>query len=515
MKNAIIYTRVSTDEQADKGFSLPYQKETLKRFCEIKKYNVIKHFQEDYSAKTFDRPEWKKLVTFCRANRKEVDMVLFTKWDRFSRNAAEAYQVIDILRRMGINVNSIEQPLDFDQPDNKIMLAIYLAVPEVENDKISIRVTEGSRRANKEGCWTSTAPIGYKNQRTPDGKASLIASDKAPLIEEAFKLIVETQKPVDEVRRVMLKKGLKISRSRFHQVIRNPVYIGKIPVGAYKNEDAEIVEGLHDGIVPEQLFNRVQDILEGRKRKTKKWSLKDENLPLRGHIQCSRCGKPLTGSASTGRLGGKYYYYHCRKGCKERFKVAEAHELFDAYISQLTVSPGKAELYLNILKEQYGNSSESRKRKVNKLNDEIAHLKETIARAEDNLFEGKIDLTTFERGKTKYSQRIADLEFEVTELKSAGTKFMNKIKEALEVFKNLKKFYDTGSWETKQMILGSTFSGKLIFQKNKCRTLKLNAVLGHIFQITNELVEIKKGQAHKILNLSCPVTSSGFKPETS
>ena len=290
MKNAIIYTRVSTDEQADKGFSLPYQKETLKRFCKIKKHNIVKHFQEDYSAKTFDRPEWKKLVAYCRANRKGVDTILFTKWDRFSRNAAEAYQVIDMLRRMGISVNSIDQPLDLDQPDNKIMLAIYLAVPEVENDKISIRVIEGSRRANKEGCWTSTAPIGYKNQRTTEGKSSLIPSDKAVLIDEAFRLILETKKPVDEVRRMMLKKGLKISRSRFHQVIRNPVYIGKIPVAAYKDEDAEIVEGLHEQIIPEWLFNRVQDILNAKKRKTKKWSLKDDNLPLRGHIQCSRCG---------------------------------------------------------------------------------------------------------------------------------------------------------------------------------------------------------------------------------
>lgn len=151
-------------------------------------------------------------------------------------------------------------------------------------------------------------------------------------------------------------------------MIRNPVYIGKITVPAYKDEDIEIVEGLHQGIVLQRLFYQVQDLLNGRKRKTKKWSLKDENLPLRGHIQCSRCEKPLTGSASTGRLGGKYYYYHCRKGCKERFKVKEAHALFDAYISSLTVSEGKAALYLEILKEQYGNNKESRKRKVTKLN---------------------------------------------------------------------------------------------------------------------------------------------------
>ena len=513
MTNAIIYTRVSTDDQADRGFSLPYQKEVLERYCNLKNLNIIKHFQDDYSAKTFDRPEWTKLMSYCKANRKNVDQILFTKWDRFSRNAGEAYQVIDSLRRLGIKVNSIEQPLDFDQPDNKIMLAIYLAVPEVENDKISIRVTEGSRRANKEGCWTSTAPIGYKNQRTEDGKASLTPSDKAELIREAFEIIAQTKKPVDEVRRIMLKKGLKISRSRFHMVVRNPVYIGKIKVPAYKTEDEMVVEGLHEAIVSEKLFNKVQDILTGRKRITKKWSVKDENLPLRGHIECSRCGKPLTGSASTGRLGGKYYYYHCRKGCRERFKVNEAHELFDNLISNLTIDQGVADLYLDVIKEQYGDDKASRTRKISKIEAEIETLQETIERAEDNLFEGKIDASTFEKGKARYGQKIADLRFELEELKSASTNFMSNIKKCLNVLKNLKTFYNSGSWETKQMILGSIFSEKLIFEKNECRTLKLNTVINHIFQISKDFLEQKKGQVRENLNLSCLVSQATYEPQ--
>ncbi len=103
-------------------------------------------------------------MAYCKANRKEIDSIMFTRWDRFSRNAGEAYQVIAKLRNLGINVNSIEQPLDLDTPDNKIMLAIYLAVPEVENDKISIRVTEGPRRANKEVVGHLPPQLGLKTK---------------------------------------------------------------------------------------------------------------------------------------------------------------------------------------------------------------------------------------------------------------------------------------------------------------------------------------------------------------
>jgi site-specific DNA recombinase len=514
MKNAIIYTRVSTDDQADKGFSLPYQKEVLERYCNIKKTNILKHFQDDYSAKTFERPEWKKLMSYCKANRREVDEILFSKWDRFSRNAGEAYQVIDTLRKLGIKVNSIEQPLDLDLPDNKIMLAIYLAVPEVENDKISIRVTEGSRRANKEGCWTSTAPLGYKNQRKEDGKASLVPSEKANLVKEAFEIIASTKKPVDEVRRIMLKKGLKVSKSRFHILVKNPVYIGKVKVPAYKDEDEFTVEGLHDGIVPEILFKQVQDILTGRKRITKIKASKDENLPLRGHLICPRCGKNMTGSASKGRHGGRFYYYHCRSGCKERIKVGEVHELFDHLISTMTIDQGIADLYIDVIKDQYGDDKASRVRKIHKIEEQISSLNITIENAEDSLFEGKIDANTFEKGKARYSQKIRDLQYEKEELKNTGANFISNIKKCVSVITNLKAFYNSGSWETKQMILGSIFPEKLIFENKQCRTPKLNTVVNHIYQISKDLLDKKTGQVLKNLNLSCVVIQPGLEPGT-
>jgi site-specific DNA recombinase len=515
MKNAIIYTRVSTDEQADKGFSLPYQKEVLDRFCNVKNINIIKHYQDDYSAKTFNRPEWTKLMAFCKANRKEVDQILFTKWDRFSRNAGEAYQVIDSLRKLGIKINSIEQPLDFEQPDNKIMLAIYLAVPEVENDKISIRVTEGSRRANKEGCWTSTAPIGYKNQRTLDGKASLISTDKAELIKETFEILARTKKPVDEVRRIMQRKGLRVSKSRFHLLVKNPVYVGKVKVPAYKNEDEFTVEGLHQGIVSERLFNEVQDVLTGRKRTTKIRTTKDESLPLRGHLICPRCGRNLTGSASKGRHGGRFYYYHCRSGCKERVKASEVHEIFDHLISIMTIDQGVADLYVDIMKEQYGDDKASRTRKINKIESQINTLKETIERAEDNLFEGKIDAATFEKGKERYSQKIRDFRFELEELKNTGANFMTNIKKCVSIIQNLKTHYESGSWNTKQMILGSIFPNKMVFENKECRTPQLNTTVSHIYQVTRNLLDKKKGQVLNNLNLSCRVNSEGLEPPTS
>ncbi|MDZ7646519.1 MAG: recombinase family protein [Cytophagales bacterium] len=92
MKKVILYVRVSTDEQARLGYSLGHQEMVLTKFSELKEFEVIGVFREDHSAKNFDRPEYKKLFKFCKAHKKEIDFMLITKWDRFSRNQRDALQ---------------------------------------------------------------------------------------------------------------------------------------------------------------------------------------------------------------------------------------------------------------------------------------------------------------------------------------------------------------------------------------------------------------------------------------
>ena len=135
MKRADLYIRVSTDEQADKGYSQRDQEERLRRYCSSHNIIVGQIIYEDHSAKSFNRPEWTKLLLILKKKSSKTNLILFTKWDRFSRNAGDAYQMINILTKLGIEPQAVEQPLDLSIPENKMMLAIYLAAPEVENDR--------------------------------------------------------------------------------------------------------------------------------------------------------------------------------------------------------------------------------------------------------------------------------------------------------------------------------------------------------------------------------------------
>jgi DNA invertase Pin-like site-specific DNA recombinase len=184
-KKAFLYIRVSTDEQADKGYSLRHQEERLRSYCQFQNIEVVGLYNDDHSAKTFKRPAFQQLLTFLKKNKKAADLLLFTKWDRFSRNAADAYGMINTLNNYIIEPQAIEQPLDLTIPENKIMLAFYLAAPEVENDRRALNVVVGMRRAKKEGRWMGTAPKGYKNVRIDD-KPTIVTNENARHVKWVF-----------------------------------------------------------------------------------------------------------------------------------------------------------------------------------------------------------------------------------------------------------------------------------------------------------------------------------------
>ena len=139
-KRVILYCRVSSDEQKTEGLSLEHQERTLRAFCEQAGYVVIREaYHEDYSAKHFDmqRPEIKKIYHYCQAHPGEVDLVLFLRWDRYSRNVEFAFTYKRLfIDELGVEINSVEEPIDFSSTDWPMWLAIRCGLAQSENLKI-------------------------------------------------------------------------------------------------------------------------------------------------------------------------------------------------------------------------------------------------------------------------------------------------------------------------------------------------------------------------------------------
>lgn len=97
MPTAILYLRVSTNEQANKGYSLKYQEDILTQYCNLREITILNTYIEDHSAKSFNRPTWNKLMLELKSKKgTQPNLMLFTKWDRFSRNTGDSYSMIKV-----------------------------------------------------------------------------------------------------------------------------------------------------------------------------------------------------------------------------------------------------------------------------------------------------------------------------------------------------------------------------------------------------------------------------------
>jgi len=450
MKIADLYVRVSTDEQADKGYSQRAQEEILRRYCEINNISIRLVIFEDHSAKTFNRPEWKKYLLKLKKEKGKSDLVLFLKWDRFSRNAGDAYQMINTLRSLGVEPQVIEQPLDLSIPENKMMLAFYLAAPEVENDRRALNVRSGMRRAMKEGRCMGKAPFGYSN-KTDERGAKYIApkEPQASVVKWFFDQIAEGVYNTEQIYKMAVKKGFPTVKSLFWTAIRNPVYCGKIFIPKHKEEEAHFVKATHEPIISELLYYQVQDVLDGRKRVPYKPKIvTNENLPLRGFLICPDCGKLLTGSRSKGHT--KYYtYYHCTTGCTCRFKADTVNERFLYELKKMVPRPEVEEVCKITLTEawhRHTTAPDERKQ----LTEQIQEMEKRLSKVRDLLATGQIDAVDFREMKADYTTRLEKLKVRLSAFDNEEIDFSGLLDSGLKNLFCLYNVYENGTTEKKR-----------------------------------------------------------------
>lgn len=512
--NVITYGRVSTDEQADHGFSLNHQEEMLKKYCEIKGYNNLKHFTEDYSAKNFDRPEWKILMDYVKKNRNSIDMVLFTKWDRFSRNIEGALSIIRQLSSMGIEVNSIEQPLDLSIPDNKVMLAMYLILPEVENDKISQRTKDGMRRAKKEGCFMGKAPFGYSNAKIMD-KTSIEPNSDSKLVVKAFTEVAKGIEAIEVIRKKIKEEyGLILEKQQFYNMLRNVTYSGMIVIPEYKKEKAEITRAIHQPIIDLELFKKVQNVLDGRKNHDAKFPTSINDLfPLRGNFVCPNCGKQITASKSKGN-GGHYEYYHCKASCKIRLKKDVVHDRVKELLNKISLDENVKELFKGVLSDVIQSNTVDAKTRIKELNSERESLKILLENTEDKYMAEKLTPEEYIKIKNRYSAKINDFENRIDLLKENDTDLMKYVDDSVELLCQLGHVFNHLQNKEKGSFLRVIYPENLILEKECFRTNSENSLVELMTSNygDSQSMDIKKATPKNGFSTVAP--SLGLEPRT-
>ncbi|OCX52009.1 hypothetical protein BEL04_10900 [Mucilaginibacter sp. PPCGB 2223] len=259
--------------------------------------------------------------------------------------------MIGILRKYNTTATAIDQPVDFEVPESSVMLAVYLAIPEAENGRRSLNSKNGMRRAKQLGRYPNKAPLGYLNQSAPDGKKFIAPYPPvAELIKWSFQQLSKNAYRIEDVRRMANAKGLECSRSNFWKLLHNPLYCGYITFSSNEFEERQLIKGIHEPIITEALFYEVQSIIDTKRRIIKKTSEANEVFLLHRYLICPTCNSKLYGSSSTGR-NKKHPYYHCKTGCKKRFKADVINEDYENKLKKIRLSAGVAPLFEMILRD--------------------------------------------------------------------------------------------------------------------------------------------------------------------
>lgn len=520
MKRVILYTRVSSDEQKER-LSIEAQERRLVKYCEDRGYQIIGEdipYKEDYSAKHYDmrRPEIKRIYNYCKNHRGEVDLVLFLRWDRYSRNTEFAFTYKRLfIDELGVEINAVEEPIDFNAPDWPVWLALRCGVAQTENLKLSKRTAEGIHEHLMRGEWCVKAPRGYKNIKTNEetGVDHYVTIDpvSGPVIKEVFKEVAkDVEAPINIKRRLLPD----LSKSQFYNLLRNKYYIGIIRVPALGEFAATEVRGLHQALIDENTFFTVQDILDGkRKKKPRLTKTVRPNLYLRKYLKCPVCGHRITGSTSKGN-GGYYDYYCCNNDHKHLHARAEkVNDSFANFISTLSPRDGMDGLFAEFIDDVKQNMDKGNKDNLAKTQQEIQSIQERMNRVNDAFFDGEISRQDREEQLARYKRQLSSLEARIQAIKSnTDTNLKGKLTYGLNLIANLGEFFKQASVETKVKLIGSIFNEEIEFDGKNYRTNSINRFLDYIYSNISELQGKNETDSPFILGKSAKVASTGIEP---
>lgn len=363
------YKRVSTTMQID-GYSLDAQRARMKAYADFNDYEIVGEYEDaGKSGKSIEgRLQFRQMMEDVKSGKDNISYVLVFKLSRFGRNAADVLSTLQVMQDFGVNLICVEDGIDSSKDAGKLMISVLSAVAEIERENIRIQTMEGRIQKAREGKWNGGfAPYGYQ---LVNGKLE-INEEEAVAIRTIYDQYVNTDIGSNGISKYLENHGIrKIQRQNgknplfdahlVRLILKNPVYCGKIAYGRRKTEKVHgtrneyhlveqdnylLVDGLHEAIVSEEVWNAAQAKLIAQAKKYEHINKgKDERTHLlSGIVKCPICGVGMYGNKSIKykKDGSKYkdfFYYGCKhrnmqRGHKCDYKKQIREELLDDAIA--------------------------------------------------------------------------------------------------------------------------------------------------------------------------------------
>lgn len=287
MKRVALYMRVSTQEQAENGNSLEFQKEKLEAYCKIHEYKIVGEYVDaGISGAKFNRPALDRL----KNDVDKIDVVLIYKLDRLSRSIKDTMLLIeDFFKPNKIDLISLSENFDTTQAIGMATVGMLSTFAQLERDTIKQRMVAGKVQAVKNGNFISKPPFGYEKK---DGKLVKDEITKE-CVEFIFKKLLEGNSTTQIAKLVELNNYSHLKKGLWHfstinRIAQNIAYAGHtLLMGT-------LVKNTHEPYITDEERTNIINLLKGRSQATSKTKNNIYASPYRGLINCPTCHRKLT-----------------------------------------------------------------------------------------------------------------------------------------------------------------------------------------------------------------------------
>lgn len=364
-----LYMRVSTEDQAREGFSLPEQKERLEAYCKFKGF-VIKDYYTDagISAKTGNyRPEFERLKEDIKS--KKINTIIALKQDRITRSIFDWEELMKFLEENDAYLDCVNDDINTTNANGKMVSRILMSVSQQEIERTSERTKIGLAGAIKQGHIPHQAPLGYKHEN----KKLVIDHLTKDVVIRIFELYhkgMSYQKISTLFNKEQVLGKTNWRDSSIVAILENEIYKGDFVHGK-RTKHPTYYENVVEPIVSKEMWEECQV----QKKKNSKSYQRTLTYLFLQKLRCPKCNRILGGKATQKKNGNIYYYYYCHD-CKINFKESLVEEDFNDFVNELVEYDSVVnQFFLPMIKQKFDEPQEELKKDINKQKDKLERIK--------------------------------------------------------------------------------------------------------------------------------------------
>ena len=364
-----LYMRVSTEDQAREGFSLPEQKERLEAYCKFKGF-VIKDYYTDagISAKTGNyRPEFERLKEDIKS--KKINTIIALKQDRITRSIFDWEELMKFLEENDAYLDCVNDDINTTNANGKMVSRILMSVSQQEIERTSERTKVGLAGAIKQGHIPHQAPLGYKHE-SKKLVIDHLTKDVVIRIFELYHKGMSYQKISTLFNKEQVLGKTNWRDSSIVAILENEIYKGDFVHGK-RTKHPTYYENVVEPIVSKEMWEECQV----QKKKNSKSYQRTLTYLFLQKLRCPKCNRILGGKATQKKNGNIYYYYYCHD-CKINFKESLIEEYFNDFVNELVEYDSVVnQFFLPMIKQKFDEPQEELKKDINKQKDKLERIK--------------------------------------------------------------------------------------------------------------------------------------------